>query len=159
MGWDWSRLLKAYLWGLLVLRMVAVPFSLEEIALAQIIQGEANHEFMRDNGMSAYCVGWVVRNRLEAGKCQSYLHCQRDFNGTIITDPQWWYLFIARLVINGEEDPTAGALHVLSQQDVDELGFDVEEASLVIRASAYRSLYFFERWQRGDVVGDHHTGH
>ncbi len=156
---DFNRLLRAYLWGLVVLRMAATPFHPEEIALAQILQGEANHEFMRDSGMSAYCVGWVVRNRLEAGKCESYAHCQKDFNGTIVTDPQWRYLAVARLVMKGKRDPTGGALHVLSQQDVDRVGFDVEEASLVIQASPYRSLYFFERWQRGDLVGDHHTGH
>lgn len=149
MGWDWSRLLKAYLWGLVVLRMAAIPFRPEEVALAQILEGEAGYQFMRDGGVSAYHVGWVARNRLEAGKCESYLHCQKDFNGAISTDPQWRYKAIARLVINGKRDPTGGALHVLSKQDVDKLGFDVEEASLVIQASLYRRLYFFEEWPGG----------
>lgn len=134
---------------LMILRMAAVPFSDEEIALAQIVQGEANHEFMRDSGMSAYCVGWVVRNRFKAGKCESYADCQKDFNGTIITDPKWRYLAVARLVVNGQRDPTGGALHVLSQQDMDELGFDESEASLIIRTSEHRGLYFFQEWPGG----------
>jgi len=135
-----------YLLAILVLHMVATPFQSEEIALAQIIQGEANHQFMRDEGMSAYCVGWVARNRLVAGRCESYRHCQKDFKGTIIQAPQWRYLAIARLIINSKEDPTGGALYVFSQQDMNQLDFDESQATLVIRASPYRALFFFKEW-------------
>lgn len=61
-------LIARYLLALMVLHMAAMPFSAEEIALAQIAQGEANHQFMRDAGAAAYAVGWVARNRLVSGK-------------------------------------------------------------------------------------------
>ena len=73
------RWLARYLLAMMVLRMAAASFHPEEMALAQIIQGEANHQFMRDAGLSAYCVGWVVRNRIAAGQCESYADCQKDF--------------------------------------------------------------------------------
>lgn len=139
-----------YLLALLVLRMAAVPFGDEEIALAQIVQGEANHQFMRDTGLSAYCAGWVVRNRIAAGKCESYADCQKDFNGSIVQAPGWRYMAMARLAMNNEEDPTGGALYVLSQQDMDQLGFDESEASLILRASEHRALFFFVEWPGGE---------
>lgn len=136
-----------YLLALMVLRMAAVPFSDEEVALAQIMQGEAGHEFMGDTGAAACAVGWVARNRLESGEYgSSYQEMKPDFNGAIITDPKWRYLAIARLVVHGRRDPTGGALYVLSRQDMDQLGFDEGEATLVLRASAQRGLFFFREW-------------
>ena len=132
---------------LIVLRMAAVPFSAEEIALAQIVQGEASHEFMHYDSAPAYCVGWVARNRLESGKYGESYQDLDGFNGRLMGDPGWRYMAIARLVINAEEDPTHGAMYVLSQQDVDRLGFDGGEATLVLRASQVRALYFFKEWQ------------
>lgn len=131
---------------LAVLWMAMVPFSAEEIALAQIMQGETHHQFMRSY-MPAYAVGWVARNRLESGEYgSSYQELQAGFNGTINRAPQWKYVAIARLVMNGKQDPTRGALYVFSQQDVDELGFAVERASLILRASEHRALFFFVEW-------------
>ena len=142
-----GQLVARYVLALIVLRMAAVPFSAEEIALAQIVQGEASHEFMRDRGAAAYAVGWVARNRLESGQYgSSYQELRGEFNGAIITDPKWRYLAIARLVVNGQRDPTGGALYVLSQQDMDQLGFSEEGATLVLRASAHRALFFFREW-------------
>jgi hypothetical protein len=70
---------------------------------------------MRDDGAAAYAVGWVARNRLESGQYgASYQELRGEFNGTLITDPKWRYMVIARLVINGRNDPTEGALYVLS---------------------------------------------
>lgn len=124
------------------------PFSAEEIALAQIIQGEADHEFMRDDGAAAYAVGWVAKNRLGSERYgASYQELQAGFNGTIIKAPKRRYPAIARLVINGRRDPTDGALYVLSQQDMDKLGFDEGQATLILRASEHRALFFFEEWQ------------
>jgi hypothetical protein len=132
---------------LALLRATATPFSDEEAALAQIIQGEASHEFMRDNGEAAYCVGWVAKNRLESGEYgSSYQEVQEGFNGSIVTDPKWRYLVVARLVIYHRNDPTDGALYALSQQDVDRLGFGGAEACLVLVASAERAVYFFKEW-------------
>jgi hypothetical protein len=37
-----------------------------------------------------------------------------------------------------------------SQQDVDKLGFDEEEATLILRASESRALFFFREWQGED---------
>lgn len=153
LGWAGNIRVKMYwitkyLLALMVLRMAAAPFNDKEYVLAQIIQGEANSQFMHDGGLSAYCVGWVVRNRLAAGWCESYADCQKDFNGTIIKAPQWRYLAIARLVINNKEDPTRGALYVFSQQDIDRLDFDESEASLILRTSEYRALFFFREWPR-----------
>jgi len=133
---------------LAVLRMAAVPFSVEEIALAQIMQGEANHQFMRSY-VPAYCVGWVARNRLETGEYgTSYQELQVGFNGTINRAPQWKYMAMSRMVINARpwNDPTHGALYVWSQQDMEKLGFDVERASLILRTSDHRALYFFVEW-------------
>jgi hypothetical protein len=141
-------MMAKYLLAMLILRLVATPFVPEEIALAQIIQGEASHEFMEDDGTAAYAVGWVARNRLESREYgASYQELRGEFNGTLVTDPQWRYMVIARLVINGENDPTNGALYVLSQQDMDKLGFDEEQATLILRASASRALFFFKEWQ------------
>lgn len=143
-GLHW---ITRFMLTLVVLRMAAVPFSGEEIALAQIIQGEAGHEFMRDDGGAAYCVGWVVKNRLTSGQYgASYQELRAEFNGTIIIDPKWRYLVIARLVIHRQEDPTGGALYVLSRQDMDKLGFDEAGACFVLRASQQRGLYFFREW-------------
>lgn len=133
---------------LMVLRMAAMPFSDEEIALAQIMQGEANHQFMRSY-VPAYAVGWVARNRLESDEYgSSYQEMQAGFNGAINRAPQWKYMALARLVMNHRRwrDLTRGALYVFSQQDVDELGFDAQEASLILRASDHRALYFFREW-------------
>lgn len=131
-----------------VLRMAAVPFSAEEVALAQIMQGEANHQFMRSY-VPAYCVGWVARNRLESGEYgSSYQELQAGFNGTISRAPQWKYMAVARVVMKQRKwkDPTRGALYVWSRQDMDELGFDVGKASLILRASEHRALYFLVQW-------------
>lgn len=143
------QVIARFMVTLIVLRMAAVPFSAEEIALAQILQGEANHQFMMGSYVPAYTVGWVVRNRLESGEYgSSYQELQAGFNGVINRAPQWKYMAMARLVINGKWDPTGGALYVLSQQDVDKLGFAMEEASLVVRASEQRALFFFKEWQQ-----------
>lgn len=132
---------------LFVLSAAVVPFSNGEIALAQIIQGEANHQFMHGSYTGAYCVGWVARNRLETNQYgPSYAEIQGGFNGTISDVPQWEYLMLARRVMNGKEDPTGGALYVFSQQDVDRLRFDESKATLVIRASEHRALIFFAEW-------------
>jgi hypothetical protein len=142
------QIIARFMVMLIVIRMAAVPFSAEEIALAQILQGEANHQFMGSH-VPAYAVGWVARNRLEAGDYgSSYQELQAGFNGAINRAPQWKYMATARLVMNGKWDPTDGALYVLSQQDVDQLGFAAEEASLVVRASAHRALFFFKDWQQ-----------
>ena len=142
-----SELVARYLLAMMILRMAAMPFSAEEIALAQIVQGEANAQFMRDGGAAAYAVGWVARNRLETGRYgASYQELRAEFNGTIVVSPKWRYMAIARAVSNGRRDPTSGALYVLSQQDVDRLGFDGQKASLVLRASEHRGLYFFKEW-------------
>lgn len=142
-----NGLIARYLLALVVLHMAAMPFGAEEIALAQIAQGEAKSQFMRDRGAAAYCVGWVARNRLESGKYgSSYKEVQADFNGSIVTDPKWRYLAVARLVVHGREDPTSGALYVLSQQDMDRLGFSEEGATLVLKASPHRGLFFFKEW-------------
>ena len=141
-------LIAKYILAMIVLHMAAMPFSTEEIALAQIIQGEADHEFMQDDGAAAYAVGWVARNRLQGGQYGlSYQEVRAGFNGTVIKAPKWRYLAIARLVINGQQDPTGGALYALSQQDMDKLGFDEEQATLILRASEHRALFFFEEWQ------------
>lgn len=133
---------------LIVLRMAAMPFTNEEVALAQIMQGEANHQFMRSY-VPAYAVGWVARNRLESGEYgSSYQELQVGFNGAINHAPQWIYMAMSRLVMNHRRwrDLTRGALYVFSQQDVDELGFNAREASLILRASDHRALYFFREW-------------
>lgn len=133
---------------LAVLRMAAVPFSAEEIALAQIMQGEANHQFMRSY-VPAYCIAWVARNRLESGEYgASYQELRAEFNGTINRAPQWKYMALARVVMNQRKwkDPTHGALYVWSRQDMDELGFDMEKASLILRTSEHRGLFFFVEW-------------
>ncbi len=149
------ELIARYFLVLIILRMAAVPFGDEEIALARIIQGEAGHEFMAYNSAPAYCVGWVVRNRLASGEYgSSYQEIAAGFNGTLNRAPKWRYMAIARLVMSGHEDPTGGALYVLSQQDVEGLNFDVERATLVLRASPGRALYFFREWQGEDVRED-----
>ena len=66
--------------------------------------------------------------------------------GTLNTDPGWRYLAIARLVITAEHDPTAGALYVFSQQDVNKFKFNEEAATLVLRASDHRALLFYVEW-------------
>lgn len=131
---------------LVVLRMAAVPFNAEEIALAQIAQGEAGHEFMYHDSVPAYCVGWVARNRLATGQYGKSYQEVAGFNGKLNTDPKWRYMAIARLVMYSEDDPTEGALYVLFQQDVDKLGFDEDRATLVLRASERRALLFFTEW-------------
>ena len=145
-------LIAKYILAMIVLHMAAMPFSAEEIALAQIIQGEANAQFMHDAGGAAYAVGWVARNRLESGQYgASYQEMRAGFNGTIVVSPKWRYMAIARLVVNGQDDPTKGALYVLSRQDMDKLGFNEGQATLILRASEYRALFFFEEWQ--DEIG------
>lgn len=125
----------------------AGPFSSEEIALAQIMQGEAHHRFMGDDFTGAYYVGWVARNRLESGKYgETYAEIQGGFNGTSHSPPRWEYLDLARLVLSGNGDLTQGALYVFSQQDVERLGFAEERATLTIRASEHRALLFFAEW-------------
>lgn len=144
-----SGLLARYLLTMMVLHMAAIPFSAEEIALAQIIQGEAYHGFMRDDGAAAYAVGMVARNRLESGRYgSSYKEVQSGFSGTLAVEPERRYLAVARKVINGTEDPTQGALYVLSQQDVKVLGFGDQAAliTLVLRTSETRALYFYKTW-------------
>lgn len=141
------ELVARYILAMMVLRMAAMPFSAEEIAVAQIVQGEANAQFMRDGGAAAYAVGWVARNRLESGQYgASYQELRAEFNGTIVRAPKWRYLAVARMVVNGQRDPTSGALYVLSQQDMEQLGFSEEGATLVLRASEHRALYFFKEW-------------
>ena len=118
--------------------------------MAQIMQGEAHHQFMRGSYDGAYCVGWVARNRLETKRYgSSYVEVQAGFNGTINDAPRQEYLVLARLVINGTEDPTHGALYAFSRQDVDRLRFDEDKATLVIRASEHRALMFFAEWPEG----------
>ena len=138
----------------LVLGTLAAPPSNEEVALAQIMQGEAHHQYMASNYDGAYCVGWVARNRLLSQRYgSSYAEIQAGFNGTISSVPQREYLVLARLAINGEEDPTRGAVYVFSQQDVDHLGFNESEALLVIRASKNRALIFFAKWPQSRKKG------
>lgn len=139
--------------ALVILRMAAMPFCDEEIALAQIMQGEANHQFM-GSFVPAYGVGWVARNRLESGEYgESYQALRAEFNGTVDRAPQWKYMALARLVMAGERDPTGGALYVFSQQDIDKLGFDEAGATLILRASAARALFFFKEWPE-EIVSD-----
>lgn len=126
---------------------LTAPSSDEEVGLAQIMQGEAHHQFMHGDYTAAYCVGWVARNRLETKRYgMSYAEVQDGFSGTINDVPRKEYLILARLVINDTEDPTHGALYVFSRQDVDRLRFDEDEATLVIRASEHRTLIFFAEW-------------
>ena len=135
---------------IVVLRMAAFPFGAEEVALAQIIQGEAGHEFMYGRSAGAYCVGWVARNRVQSGLYGESYQDLDGFNGRLTGDPSWRYLAIARVVINYHgDDPTGGAMYVLSQQDVDRLGFDEGKATLVLRASKQRALLFFVEWPGG----------
>lgn len=139
-----------FMMTLALLQPAAAPFSSEEIALAQIMQGEAHHRFMGGDFTGAYCVGWVARNRLESGKYgETYAEIQSGFNGTNQSSPRWEYLDLARLVLIDEGDPTQGALYVFSQQDVERLGFAEEKATLIIRASEQRALLFFAEWPEG----------
>jgi hypothetical protein len=147
MNWMGRAILILMVW-----HVVETSLSVEEAALAQIIQGKAHHQFMRDDGAAAYAVGWVARNRLESGQYGgSYQELRSEFNGTVNRAASLRYKVIARMVINNEEDPTGGALYVFSQQDVDRLGFGEEEATLILVASEHRALYFFRRWP-GDYL-------
>lgn len=142
------QVIARFMVTLAVLRMAAIPFSPEEIALAQIMQGEADHQFMRSY-VPAYCVGWVARNRLESGEYGiSYQELRAEFNGTINRAPQWKYMALARVMMHQRKskDPTHGALYVLSQQDMNELGFNMDQASLILRTSKHRGLFFFVEW-------------
>jgi len=133
--------------ALLLLAMLAAPPLDEEIALAQIMQGEAHHQYMAGSYDGAYYIGWVARNRLLSQRYgSSYIEVQAGFNGTIAGTPRQEYLILARLVISGKKDPTHGALYMFSQQDVNQLGFDESNATLIIRASESRALMFFARW-------------
>lgn len=141
--------IAAYLVMLAMLVPVGPPYfvTVEEVLLARIMQGEAGHLYM-EGDEAAFCVGWVARNRLESGRYGSSfskVEVGSGFAGTVRRSRQHYYN-LARLVLRSKWDPTNGALYALSQQDVDNLEFDVTKATLVIRVSEDRALFFLKNW-------------